>query len=186
MMNASPQHDVPVLVETPARPYFPMVRCHYLSIEYDTPRAGWGISLGGPMMPFLMLGLAGIIQQPFDAARFSNYGLIEGLFERIEKDPGLSLNLEDIWLPDFLFSRSLRVGDVYRTGLRLFVLAFQYRDVQLSQQGFEARCKDLGNEIVFSEEETSAFRSWTAEQVSMAQNSEPKEPKLQLRTKFER
>ena len=52
------------------------------------------------MMPFLMLGLAGIIQQPFDAARFSNYGLIEGLFERIEKDPGLSLNFEDIWLPD--------------------------------------------------------------------------------------
>ncbi len=72
MMNPSPQPVVPVLIETPARSYFPMVRCHYLSIEYDTPRAGWGISLGGSMMPFLMLGLAGIIQQPFDAARFSN------------------------------------------------------------------------------------------------------------------
>jgi hypothetical protein len=48
IMNALTQPDVPVLVETAARPYFPMVRCHYLSIEYDTPRAGWGISLGGP------------------------------------------------------------------------------------------------------------------------------------------
>lgn len=37
MMNASPQPDVPILVETPARRYFPMVRCHYLSSEYDTP-----------------------------------------------------------------------------------------------------------------------------------------------------
>ncbi len=106
------------------------------------------------------------------------------MFERIEKDPGLSLSFEDIWLPDFLFSRSLHVGDVYRTGLRLFVFAFQYRDVQLPRQEFEARCKDLGNEIVFSEEETSAFRGWTAEQVSMAQNREPKDPRLQLKTKF--
>lgn len=138
------------------------------------------------MMPFLMLGLAGIILQPFDSARFSNYGLIEGLFEHVEKDPGSSLNFEDIWLPNFLFSHPPHVGEVYRTGFTLFVLAFQYRDLQLSQHGFEARCEDLANEIVFSEEETSAFRSWTAEQVSMAQNSEPKDPTLQLRTKFER
>jgi hypothetical protein len=181
-----PPQAVPILIETPARAYFPMVRCHYLAIEYDTPRMGWGISLGGPMMPFLMLGLAGIIQQPFDAERFSNYGLIEGLFRRIEEDSGLSLNFEDIWLPSFLFSSSAHVGDVYRAGLRLFVLALQYRDVQLPKQEFEARCKDLGNEIVFSEDETRAFRSWIAEQVSMAQNREPKDRNLRLGTRNER
>jgi hypothetical protein len=181
-MPEPPQSDVPILIETPARSYFPMVRCHYLSIEYDTPREGWGISLGGPMMPFLMLGLAGIIQQPFGAERFSNYGLIDGLFRRIEEDAGLSLNFEDIWLPNFLFPSQPHVGDVYRAGLTLFVLAFQYRDVQLAQQEFEARCKDLWNEIAFSKDETNAFRDWTAEQVSMAQNREPKDPKLQLGT----
>jgi len=29
MMNASPQPDVPILVETPSRPVIPMVLCHY-------------------------------------------------------------------------------------------------------------------------------------------------------------
>lgn len=48
MMNALMQSDVPVLVETPARPYFPMVRCHYLSIEYDAPRAGWESASADP------------------------------------------------------------------------------------------------------------------------------------------
>ena len=184
-MPDPPQVDVPILIETPARPYFPMVRCHYLSIEFDTPRAGWEIDLDGPTMPFLMLGLAGIIQQPFGAGRFSNYGLIEGLFERIEEDAGLSLNFEDLWLPDFLFSPSPHVGDVYRAGIKLFVLAFQYRDAQLPQQEFLARCKDLLPEIAFSQDETTAFRGWSAEQISIAQHREAKDRRLQLRTRDE-
>jgi len=177
--------DVPILIETPARPYFPMVRCHYLCLEYDTPRGGWGISVGGPMMPFLMLGLTGIIQQPFGAPRFNTYGLIDGLFERIEEEAGLSVNFEDIWLPEFLFSPLPHVGDVYRAGLKLFVLAFRWRDAQVSRLEFEARSKDLGNEMTFSEEETRAFQGWTAEQISMAQNQGPKDLRLQLKSKSE-
>ena len=184
-MGDSSPADVPILIETPARPYFPMVRCHYLCVEYDTPRVGWGISIDSQMMPFLMLGLTGIIQQPFGAPRFNTYELIDGLFERIEEEAGLSINFEDIWLPEFLFSPSPHVGDVYRAGLKLFVLAFRCRDAQVSRQEFEARCKDLGNEMTFSEEETRAFQGWAAEQISMAQNQGAKDLRLRLRTKFE-
>jgi len=181
-MVESLQPDVPILVETPARPFFSMVRCHYLSIEYDTPQAGWGISFGGVRMPFLMLGLTGIVRQPFGADRFNDYGLIDGFFQEIEARTELSLNFEDIWMPAFLFGGSPQVGDVYRVGLKLFVLAFQYRDTRFSQEEFEAHCNELRREISFSADETAAFKGWTAEQIAMAQSREPKDPKLQLRT----
>jgi hypothetical protein len=79
MMNASPQPDVPILVETPSRPVIPMVRCHYMSIEYDDPSHVWNLGLNGFQMPFLMLNLVGIVQQPFGATRFNSYDLIDQL-----------------------------------------------------------------------------------------------------------
>jgi hypothetical protein len=51
MMNASPQPDVPILVETPSRPVIPMVRCHYMSIEFDDPSHVWNLGLNGFQMP---------------------------------------------------------------------------------------------------------------------------------------
>jgi hypothetical protein len=77
------------------------------------------------------------------------------------------------------------VGDVYRVGLGLFVLAFQYRDDRFSREESEAHCKDLQKAIFFSEDETQAFRNWAREQISKAQSSGPKNPILQLRLKRE-
>ncbi len=62
-----PFDDIPVSVETLSRPYFPLVRCNYLYVECDEPRPGWSLGLGAERLPFLMLGLVGIIQTPFDA-----------------------------------------------------------------------------------------------------------------------
>jgi hypothetical protein len=39
--------DVPILVETPSRPFFPMVRCFYIAVQFDTPGNGWTLELGG-------------------------------------------------------------------------------------------------------------------------------------------
>jgi hypothetical protein len=182
-MPNSPTLDVPVLVETTSRPFFPMVRCHYLAVEYDDPRPGWSLTIAGIQMPFLMLGLTGVVLQPFGAERFTNNGLIRRLFESVEQE-GL-VNFEDIWLPDFLFSALPHVGDVYRVGIKLFSLAFAYRDSRISQEEFEAPCKELQDEISFSEDETMAFRSWTVEEISRAESGEPKNPELQLRTRRE-
>ena len=185
-MTTSPQPDVPVLVETPSRSAFPMVRCHYLSIECDDPRPDWNLGPPGSGIPFLMLNLVGIVQQPFGAPRFNTYGLIDGLFEGIETRANLTINFEDIWLPDFLFQPQLSVGDVYRVGNKLFAVAYQYRDGRHSRDTFENLCKELHREIVLSEDETRAFQGWTAEQFSTAQNRPPKDPKLQLPKREER
>lgn len=160
-----------------------MTRCHYLSIECDDPRPGWNIQLQGLLTPFLMLNLVGIVHQPFGAVRFNTTGLIEGLFKLVEDNAGFTVNFEDIWLPDFLFKERVIVGDVYRVGNRLFTVAYQYRDGRHSQERFETLCRELHGEIIFSEDETLAFKAWTAEQFSMAQNQLPKNRELQLPTR---
>jgi hypothetical protein len=182
-MTVRPQPDVPILIETPGRSFFQMVRCHYMSVECDDPRPGWGLQVDGLSMPFLMLNLVGIVYQPLGAARFDSFGLIDQFFERIEEQASLSLNFEDIWLPSFLFQAQPAVGDVYRVGNDLFVLAYQFRDGRHTQEDFEAHCRKLQREIVLSEDETRAFKGWTAEQVSSARNRPPKNPNFQLQTK---
>jgi hypothetical protein len=182
-MLESPNLKVPILVETPGRSYFPMVRCHYLAIEYDTPSALWTIGVNGVTMPFLMIGLTGIVHQPLGAEHFNSYRLIDSFYQRIEETAGLSINFEDIWLPAFLFARTQLVGDVYRVGMELFILALAYRDTRSTQQEFEAQCKHLAEDIVYSEDETRAFGGWSSEQISIVQNREPKDRRLQLKSK---
>jgi len=179
----SPQPDVPVLIETASRSGFSMTRCHYLSIECDDPRAGWNLQLQATSTPFLLLNLVGIVQQPFGAPRFNTYGLIDRLFELVEDEKSLTINFEDIWLPNSLFHGEVTVGDVYRVGTKLFTVAYQYRDGRHSTETFEQLCQELHNDIVFSEDETRAFKEWTAEQFLMAQNQSPKNVELQLPTR---
>src|SRR2546430_1813280 len=150
-MPVPQQPDVPILIETPSRKAFPMVRCHYLSVECDDPRSGWRLELQGMATPFLMLNLVGIVQQPFGATRFNNYSLIDGFFQVIEDQADLTINFEDLWLPEFLFLPKVAVGDVYRVGIRLFTVAYQYRDGRHSRDTFESFCKELHREIAISE-----------------------------------
>src|SRR4051812_10109499 len=181
-MPYSPKPDVPILIETLARPSFPLVRCHYLAVEFDNPGSGWSITIGGMTAPFLMLGLAGIVQQPFGAAHFDNYPLIEDFFQRVEDMGGLA-NFEDLWLPEFLFLTTPTVGDVYRVELALFRAAFEFRDSRISSEDFEVRGKKLHNQISFSAAETRAFKGWSDEHIAMAERGKPKNLQLQLRTK---
>lgn len=141
---ALPQNlDVPIFVETPARPYFQMVRCSYMSIECDDPSPGWQISFNNQVAPFLLLELVGIVQQPFGAPRFNTYNLVDQLFQQVEKQAFLLINFADLWLPGFLFSGPAKVGDVYRVPNELFNEAFRFRDGQSNQRQFEVRCKEL-------------------------------------------
>ena len=177
--------DIPILVETPSRPFFRMTRCHYMSIENSVPRPGWEIRLGSDVLPFLMLGLVGIIQQPFGEPRFVAPELIDRLFEQLEEKAGLLINFDDIWLPSFLFERETHTGDTYRIGIRLFLGAYLFREGRLGEGEFEVYCKKFGETLVFSEEETRAFAAWSEEQIARAQNQEPKNWNLSIRKRNE-
>lgn len=175
------QPDVPISVETPARGFFGMVRCHYICIECDTPDSQWQLGVGGLAMPFLMIGLAGIVQQPLGGPRFDTPDVIERFFAQLEQAPSLSINFEDIWVPSTLLRAPTHVGDVYRVGRDLFQWAYRFREGAVSQQDFETYCIEFQRQIIFSEDETIAFTKWSTEQIFRAQDLPPKSDHLRLK-----
>jgi hypothetical protein len=181
-MIASSGPDVPILVETPGRQFFRMVRCHYLAIEYSDPQPGWEIrpvGIAAPL-PVLMLELIGIVYQPLSGGRFTSHTLIEELFEQLEDKAGLLINFEDIWLPEFLFEREVAAGEVYRVGHELFRQAYLFREGHLAREHFGEDFKKFRDTLVFSEEETAAFTMWSDKEVFRAQQSPPKNAELRL------
>jgi hypothetical protein len=176
--------DIPIIVETPSRPIFPMVRCYYIAIEFDTPDNQWTIGLGDERLPFLMLGLTGTVQAPVGALRFNQPQLIDRLFRLIEGSGGL-VNFEDIWLPARLFAAGTEMGTVYRIEIGLFRTAFAFRDSRVTRETLEERTGELHEQIRFSADETKAFRAWSAETIALAERREPKNPELRLWPKRE-
>jgi hypothetical protein len=177
--------DIPVSVETLSRPYFPLVRCNYLYVECDEPRPDWTIGIGAGRLPFLMLGLVGIIQTPFDAPRFSEPRHVDELFERLEGS-GFVVQFADIWLPHFVLGpREPHVGDVYRVDVRVFKMAQFFREGGVTQEHFLDSLQGLTDRVgvSFSEEETRAFVAWSLESLSAARDQPDKNPELKLGTR---
>jgi hypothetical protein len=178
-------NDVPIMVETPSRPFFPMVRCFYIAVEFDTPGNGWTLRLGGRIFPFLMLGLTGVVQASFDGDRFNHPVAIDKFMDTVENSNGL-VSFEDIWLPEELFNSDIAVGHVYRVGVDLFRGAFRFRDSRSTREQFEQESREFHNQIAMSEEETKAFRVWSAETIDRARSDGPKDRRFQLKRKRER
>jgi hypothetical protein len=135
----------------------------------------------------LILGLAGIITRPLDAGRFSNVGLIEGLYRRIEDEEGLLIDIGDLWLPLFLFEGSSRpeIGYVYRLNKDLFVLAFSFREGNLNIETYIEECRRMERALTFSEDEMGAFTAWREMQIKNAIDQYPKDSKLRLKYRNE-
>lgn len=182
MSMAPPATDVPVLIETPSRHGQPLVRCIYMSVEMSEPSPGWEITLDGQTMPFLMLGLAGIVLQPFSAPRFDSYAVIEDFFTRLESRKELLLVFQDLWLPPFLLPHEVQLGAVYRLRLDLFRDAHRFRESGMMLSEFESVCQEHMNALFESPEEARAFSGWIAEQVGMATET-PKSSQLAMRLK---
>jgi hypothetical protein len=181
-MDAGENPDIPVIVETLSRPFFPMVRCSYFSVECDDPLPGWSIDLDGNTWPFLMLELVGIIHAPFGASKFTHPSYLNNLFLQIEENAGLLIHFDDIWLPDFLFSHVQKpsIGAVYRLRYELFAAAYRFRDGRQTEEAFLKQVEEHIKGITFSTDETRVFTAWSDEQISTAQKRLAKDPKLKL------
>jgi hypothetical protein len=176
--------DIPVLVETLGRSSFPMVRCLYIAIEFDTPSNQWSLGIAGQSFPFLMLGLTGVVQAPLGANSFNNPGIIGKFIDTVESAEGMVL-FEDIWLPSELFTDDVSEGNVYRVGVDLFRHAFSFRDGRSNEEKFRFAAREFHGQIRFSEEETAAFQKWSAGTIERARREGPKDATLQLRRRRE-
>lgn len=176
--------DIPILVETLGRSFFPMVRCLYIAIEFDTPSNQWSLGIAGQSSPFLMLGLTGVVQAPLGANSFNNPGIIDKFIDTVEDADGMVL-FEDIWLPSDLFNGEVSEGDVYRVGVDLFRHAFSFRDGRSNEEKFRFAVREFHGQMGFSAEETVAFRKWSAGTIERARREGPKDATLQLERRRE-
>lgn len=187
---AKKQHGVPVIVDDPKRTGgFNMTRCVYFHIDCEDTLDGWTMDLGSGGIPFRMIGLSGVIVQPFDGSLiFENAGQVGDLFSTVQKvsaesetDSMMHVELEEIWLPNDLLMwhrNEILRGDVFRIGYRVFRLAFAFNIGRLSQDEFLKQSMEL-RQILFSEKETEAIATWARYEIEMADKS-GRESKLYL------
>lgn len=162
---------------------FNMTRCTYFSIECDSPSPDWILELENREVPFYLFGLSGIIREPIGSkTEFDSPHFIDELFEAIEEIPELFVDINDIWLPNFLFEGSPdKRGDVYRVKERLFIEADRFREDKISPDRFLNICRELKAYLYYSETETKSFKEWANNQVLKAKEEYPKNPELALK-----
>lgn len=177
-----PPEDVPVFIDSvKTLRGFEMTRCNYLSIECDEPQPGWELDISGTRLPFLLLGLSGIVVRPPRGERFHTPEDIEHLFRLIEDEGGLLVDIEDVWIPNFLLGdEDPAPGSVYRMNARAFTAATQFREGRMDLEEFLGLCRELPDPLAWSGEETEAFLAWREEHMSHAVEEYPKSGELEL------
>jgi hypothetical protein len=175
--------SVPIMIDSVKNiKGFQMTRCTYFSIESDTPSLDWILQIGDQIIPFMLIGLSGIITKPIGAdPYFNSIQLIEDLFDAIEKKPNLYVDINSIWLPNFLFESDLRVrGQVYRAKEKLFIAAYQYQVGEISLKELMRMIESDKNGLKLSETETGTFKKWAKIQIEEAKKAYPKSTELEL------
>ncbi|MHC4214861.1 MAG: hypothetical protein ACYSWP_15980 [Planctomycetota bacterium] len=163
---------------------FQMTRCSYFSIECDTPSPEWFLGIGESLrMPFLMLGLSGIIYQPMDGGEhFDSPEELEKLFGIIEDRDDLYIDVNDIWLPNELFKNDKinhKRGKVYRVGLDLFKTAYRFQKDSFDQ-GFIKSLMEFGHELSYCAGETKVLSKWNKDRIKESSDYYREHPELQL------
>jgi hypothetical protein len=112
------QYSVPVLIDDSKNyPNFEMTRCTYFTIECDEPSPGWVLGLREKKIAFHLISLSGIIFAPsLEKMTFDSQEEIEKTFTTIEDHPSLFIDINDVWLPNFLISGPRGRGAVLYTG----------------------------------------------------------------------
>lgn len=160
-----------------------MARVTYFVIGSEVPEPTWQLRPARASEYSLeVLGLTGVICGPgLRSPMFRSPDEIAALFEEVEANPGLSIEIEDLWIPVSWLSRSREPerGDVFRLRLPLFQTAYRFRIEGISQQDFLQTTEWTGS-ASYSAEETAAFRAWAQGRIEEAVGVFPKDPELEL------
>jgi len=182
LSRSSRNRSVPLIVDDVRKgPNFSIVRCSFFTIETDMPSSDWRMTLGNHRISFYLLGLSGVIWRPMRGIIFGKPSQIDELFELIERDPILSVGVNDIWFPFSLFNECVRRGDVYRVSEELFKMGYLFRRDRVSKEEFFDYCERSRHDLRESTKETESFRRWSSMQIERAKESYPKNRELALK-----
>lgn len=186
---------VPVIVDSHAREKsaLSITRCVYFCITADDPGTQWTLRNPRLDVPFLMLGLHGVILRPDQSEpEFTSPDLLNRLIKDIEQDDRFAVETGYLWLPTDMLDRArtstrcgrtetsseAERGDVFRVDGKLFFDAWQ---AAFGSGNFDLAMRELaemdlrgsgdGRPLVrFSPRETLAFRDWSEMQVLNCEN----------------
>lgn len=184
--------SVPVIADSlPRSSLDALARCSYFTITVDEPNLGI-LTVNNLQVPFLMLGLSGILIRPSDpqSSTFDSPDLLDDLIKLVESVEGISVETEYLWLPTALLDRACfaaaasespsktvaKRGDVFRVAQKLFANAL----AAMRQVSEFRRIRDLAHDtsgdnhpdqsIKYSPAETTAFQAWSQMHVISSQN----------------
>ena len=165
---------------------FEMTRCTYYSIACDVPTPAALDGVRGKRVPFLAMGLSGVIYKPLGRARlFKTARQIREIFAAIEGSDGLYVDVDDLWIPNAAFEgtpEEHRVrGAIFRVSPEVFRMTADYRVGRIASKDLHDRSTRRRAEIGYSPEETAAFRAWSQDVVSAAKHYYAKNPKMRLK-----
>jgi hypothetical protein len=187
-----PLSTVPVVTDglTRVGPQPHLARCVYFTIEANEPNSPWTLSAPNVIVPFLMLGLQGIVFRPVrpDREEFVSPDDWDDLVTTIEQIYGFSVDFEYFWIPVALLDRARLLspaseespnrlaarGEVYRIGPRLFTEAWRTARKGTDFQDYALRVLDgfdgdrLAAGLTYSPEETKSIQAWSITQVAGA------------------
>ncbi|QEH36609.1 hypothetical protein OJF2_51930 [Aquisphaera giovannonii] len=165
-----------------------LARCVYFSITADEPNRPWFLGLPNVTIPFLMLGLQGIIfRSPLrQSGLFVTPDDWNELVTIIEQQDGFSVEFEYFWVPVSLLDRArgqyppgdespngLAVrGEVFRLGHKLFLEAWRAARDGTDFVNYANRVLDyfdgdrLAAGLTYSPEETRSIQAWAIAQVA--------------------
>jgi hypothetical protein len=191
--ETSPQQiTIPIVTDgVPRSGHSPLLaRCVYFSITADEPRGSWVLHLPTAPIPFLMLGLQGIIHRPLPwrAGIFVSPEEWNEIVTAIEQMDGFSVDFEYSWVPVALLDRArgrypagdespngLAVrGEVFRLSHKLFLEAWRAARDGTDFEGYANRGLDafdgdrLADGLTYSPEETRSIQAWAIAQVAGA------------------
>lgn len=158
---------IPIIIDdVKESPDFQMTRCSYFTVECDVPTA-IEVSVQR-IFPVLLLGMSAVIIGPLDGQeQFSSLYSLTRLFEDIESQSDCYIDMNDLWLPNYLLPSNAGRGNVCRIPADLFTEALNFRKGKMDQDRFEGYCREYGV-IKVSSEESSAFKDWSVTQIEDA------------------
>jgi hypothetical protein len=183
-LGFSPAQTIPVSLDAVRNlDGMDMARVTYFVIGSEVPEPTWQLRPArASEYSIEVLGLTGVICGPgLRSPMFRNADELTALFEEVEANKGLSIEIEDLWIPLSWLSRGREPerGDVFRLRLPLFQAAYRFRIEDISQQEFLQATEWTGS-VSYSAEETDAFRAWAQDRIADAVAAFPKDPQLEL------
>ena len=150
---------------------FEMTRLNYFSIETVDYLEELTIKHGDLELPATVINLQGVITSTIKKTPFLSWEEIDALFDSIDDTEALFVDTNDVWLPNILFSKKLKRGDLIRISPELFRLAIAYRSDSISYDDFISSSVDLSSDIMTSPEEEAAFREWSQHQIGFSKDT---------------